>query len=167
MDTDVVTVATITPTLISPVTWSALEFEPKDRHPDWVWYAGLVAVIVAIIAFFVNNAFFGIFALVAGATVIIHAFRAPKLLTISIIPEGVRIDDETISYKRVRQFWLDETDKTDKLLLLVRGSFIPMLSLPLEGVTANTVRDALRAYAVPEIEMRESQSIKVFDRLGF
>jgi hypothetical protein len=153
--------------VVNPVSWSALEFEAKDRHPDWVWYAGLVALIIAIISFFVQNPFFGIFSIIAGAVVIIHAYRAPKMLTITVAGDGIRINEELIDYKRVRQFWLDETDKTDKLLLLVRGSFIPMLSLPLEGVTADAVRTALRAYAIPEVEMRESHSIKIFDRLGF
>ncbi len=33
------------------VTWTALEFEPQDRHRDWNWYAGLVTGIAAVIAF--------------------------------------------------------------------------------------------------------------------
>jgi hypothetical protein len=152
---------------MQPITWSTLEFEPKERHPDWIWYAGFVAIIVAVLSFFYGNVFFGIFALIAGATVIIYAQRAPKTITITINDEGVSVNEELIQIKQITQFWLDETDKQDKLLLLVRGSFIPLVSLPIEGVTAETIRTKLTALKIPEVEMRESRSIKIFDRLGF
>lgn len=148
------------------VTWTTLEFEPRDRHPDWNWYVGLVAIIIAILSFFYGNIFFGIFIIIAGVTVIIYAMRPPKHLTVRIIPEGISINDELIPYKTITQFWLDETDKQDKLLLLVTGSFIPLLALPLEGVKAETVRAALKA-RLPEVEMRESRTIKIFEHLGF
>jgi hypothetical protein len=148
------------------VTWTTLEFEEKDRHPDWNWYAGLISAIIAGIAFFYGDIFFGIFIVVAGITVIIYALRPPKHLTIRIIAEGVAINDELVPYEAITQFWLDETDKPDKLLLLVKGSFVPMLALPLQGVTADTVRNALKPH-IPETFLRESRSVKIFEHLGF
>jgi len=148
------------------VTWETLEFEPRERHRDWNWYAGLVAGIAAAISFFYGNIFFGIFAIVAGITVILYALRPPKHLVISIGADGVTINDELVPYKTIRQFWLDETDKQDKLLLLVSGSVIPLLALPLQAVTAETVRAAMKAH-VPEVEMRQSRTIKIFEQLGF
>jgi hypothetical protein len=148
------------------ITWTTLEFEPQDRHPDWNWYAGLVAVIVAIIAIFYGDVFFGIFAIIAGIVVIIYAIRPPKNLTIHISEQGVSINNDLIPYASIKQFWLDETDKQDKLLLLVSGSFIPLIGLPLQGVKAEAVRTALKPH-VPEVLMRESRTIKIFDQLGF
>jgi hypothetical protein len=148
------------------VTWTTLEFEPQDRHPDWNWYVGLVAVIIAILSFFYGDIFFGIFIIIAGITMIIYATRPPKHLTIRVIPDGVSINDELVPYKTITQFWLDETDKQDKLLLLVKGSFVPLIGLPLQGVTADSVRDALKPH-IPEVEMHESRTIKIFERLGF
>jgi len=40
------------------ISWSTLEFEEKDRHPDWLWYAGLLFGIAATISFFYGNIFF-------------------------------------------------------------------------------------------------------------
>ncbi|MES2224826.1 MAG: hypothetical protein V4478_02455 [Patescibacteria group bacterium] len=151
---------------MDPLTWTTLEFEPRERHRDWNWYAGLIAVIVAILSFFYGNIFFGIFAIVAGATVIIYALLPPKELVINIRTEGVVVNDELIPSASITQFWLDETDKQDKLLLLIKGAFMPLMSLPLEGVTAEAVRAAMKPLA-PEVEMHESRTIKIFDRLGF
>ncbi len=148
-------------------SWTTLEFEPRDRHPDWNWYVGLASIILAALAFFYGDVFFGIFILVAGATVIIYAVRPPKQLAITIAADGVTINDNLIARKAIKQFWLDETDKQDKLLLLVSGAFVPLVSLPLQGVTAETVRTAMKALEVPETEMHESRTIKIFEHLGF
>jgi hypothetical protein len=151
---------------MEPVTWTTLEFQPQERHRDWNWYAGLVAAIVAAVAIFYGDIFFGIFAVFAGIVVIIYAVIPPKHLTITISKEGIAVNQDRIPMAAIKQFWLDETDKQDKLLLLVQGSFAPLMSFPLEGIKADVVREALKPYA-PEVEMRESRSIKLFEHLGF
>jgi hypothetical protein len=148
------------------LSWTTQEFEKKERHPDWLWTVGLVFTLGAVVAFFYGNIFFGIFLVIAGAVVIIYALRNPKSLTIAIEDKGIRINGDLIQYEKIIQFWLDETDKPDKLLLRVKGSFVPTLSLPLEGVSTETVRSALKPYATEE-ELRESTSVKIFDRFGF
>ena len=94
---------------ITPLSWTTKEFEEKPKHPDWQWYAGLVALIVAIASFFFGNIFFGIFALLAGAIVIIYAHRKPETLLITIDDEGVHVNEHVFTYKQIKQFWLDES----------------------------------------------------------
>lgn len=148
------------------VQWTTLEFEEKDRHPDWVWYAGLIAGIVAAISFFYGNIFFGIFVIIAGITLIIYAFRKPQMLSVSIGNDAVTINNEVILYTSIRQFWLDESGKQDKLLLLVNTVLFPMVVLPIEGVKADTIRAVLISH-IPEVQMQDSTSGKIFDTLGF
>ncbi|HWC57562.1 MAG TPA: hypothetical protein VG621_01230 [Candidatus Paceibacterota bacterium] len=149
------------------LSWETLEYEEKDRHPDWIWYAGLIFGIGAALAFFYHDLFFGIFLVIAGIAVIGFALRPPRYITIALGEKGISVDEEYILYERVRQFWIDETSKPDKLLLLVKGSFVPMLALPLHGeVTAETVRDLLKTHT-QEIEMHESFATKLFERFGF
>ena len=149
------------------ISWTVNEFEKKDRHPDWIWYAGLLFGLAAAIAFFYANIFFGIFLCIAGVVVIISARQEPKLLSIELGEKALTINGDALPYEKVVQFWLDETDKPDKLLLRVRGSFMPLLSLPLEGVSAEAVRDALAAKEIKEELIHESTSVKLFDRIGF
>ena len=148
------------------LTWTTLEFEEKERHPDWIWYAGLVFVIAAALSFFYGNIFFGIFLVIAGAAVVLFAQRKPELLTITFEEKELVINEDRIAWERVQQFWIDETEKPDKLLLLVKGAFIPLMSLPLAGVTADAVRTELAKHA-PEVLMRESTGVKIAERLGF
>jgi hypothetical protein len=143
-----------------------MEFEKKNRHPDWLWTVGLISVIGAVLCFFYGNIFFGIFLIIAGAVVILYALRDPKELNIIIDESGVKINELVIEYKSIPSFWLDENGKEDKLLLLVKGSFVPMLSLNLVGVKAQDIREFLSKFTKEE-EMRESRTIALFDRLGF
>jgi hypothetical protein len=151
---------------MKPLSWKTLEFEKKDKSPDWVWTVGLVSVLSSIVSFFYGNIFFGIFLIIAGAVTIIYALKHPKELSITISELGVSINEELIDYKNITSFWLDETGKEVKPLLLVKTSFIPTLSIPLERVSASQVREAIAPYAKEE-ELRESRSIALFDKIGF
>lgn len=149
-----------------PLSWTTLEYEKKARHPDWIWTAGLIALLTAVVSFFYGNIFFGIFIVIAGIVTIIYAKREPKQLSITITESALVINEETIPFKNVTAFWLDDTGKQGKLLLLVRGTFVPTLSIPIEGVTSEQVRNALSSN-IKEEELRESRSVALFDRLGF
>lgn len=151
---------------MQPLSWTTMEFEKKDRHPDWIWTVGLVAVLAATVSFFYGNIFFGIFLVIAGAVTIIYALKHPKELSVVINESGVSINEDLIEYKNITSFWLDESGKEAKLLLLVKTSFVPTLSLPLVGVSSSQVREALLPHTKEE-EMRESRSIALFDRIGF
>lgn len=148
------------------LSWTTLEFEEKDRHPDWLWYAALIFGIAATLSFFYGNIFFGIFLVIAGISVIMFAMRKPSMVTVTFHEKELQIDNDRIVYERIKQFWIDESGKPDKLLLLVKGSFVPMLSVPLAGVTAETVRTEILKHA-PQVEMRESLGTKIAERLGF
>jgi len=151
---------------MNPLSWTVQEFEEKERHPDWLWYAGLIFAIGATLCFFYGNIFFGIFLIIAGTSVIIFAQRKPGILAITLGEKELSVNDEQIAWDRVKQFWIDETAKPDKLLLLVKGSVVPQMSLPLAGVTREAVRTELLKHA-PEVLMRESTGIKIAERLGF
>jgi hypothetical protein len=154
------------PSSHAPLSWSTAEFEEKNRHPDWIWYVGLIFGIGAVFAFFYHDIFFGIFLVVAGTVTIIYALQKPKLLTVSLDAGGITINGSLIPYNTITAFSLDETGKPDKLLLQVKGSFVPVISIPLVGVTAKAVEAFLDGKA-PAGELRESTSVKIFDRFGF
>lgn len=167
MDTTPQTQDNTPPPLSTPtISWQTQEFEQKDRHPDWVWYVGLVFAIAATISFFYGNIFFGIFLIVAGTVMILYSLRKPLALSVSITEEHIAINESAIAFDRIVRFWLDETGKPDKLLLRVKGSFVPIISLPLEGVRADEIRKALTPHAKEEF-IRSSLSEKLFDQIGF
>ncbi len=148
------------------LNWKTQEFEKKDKHPDWIWTVGLISIILATLAFFYGNIFFGIFITLAGAMIIMFSFHNPKDLEISFEEKHLTINNEVIKYDQIKQFWIDENQKPDKLILLVSGFFVPTIVLMLEGVTVEAVREEILKHA-PEVFMQESFGVKIFERLGF
>ncbi len=148
------------------ISWKTLEFEKRERSGDWVWAVGLIAILAAVISFFYNNIFFGIFLIVSGAVVIIYALKHPKELLVEINEKGVSINGDLLEYKDIKAFWLDESGKDAKLLLLTKNSFVPTVSIPLFGVSAAQIRESLAPNAKEE-ELRESRSVALFDKIGF
>lgn len=148
------------------IVWTALEFEKKKKHRDWVWYAGLIAIIVSGLAFYYGNIFFGIFAILAGIIVIIYSNRNPKEISVEISNDSLIINNERIVFSEIQQFWLDESGKQDKLLLLTKSLILPLLVLPVEGVSADDVRTFLKEHIKEEF-LRESTGNVLFDYLGF
>jgi len=148
------------------LSWSTLEFEEKSRHPDWVWTAGLIFGLASVVSFFFGNIFFGIFLIIAGAMIVVSAFHKPRMLNITIDAAGVTINDAVFDHKNINHFWIDEKGKTDKLLMSVSKSFIPIVSVPLNGVRAEDLRTVMLKYNKEE-EFAESIGIKIFEKLGF
>lgn len=149
------------------LSWTTLEFQQKDRHPDWLWSAGLIFALASGVAFFYSNFFFGIFLIIAGIAVIFFAIRNPKEVTYTIGEKSFALGDERIEYSSIRQFFVDESQKPAKLLLLVQGGFIPMHAIPLGDMPAEQVTAALLERGLTQTTMRESFSARVFEQLGF
>lgn len=149
------------------LSWRTLEHAHKERGADWVWYAGLVAVVVAVLCFIFGNPFLGIFSIVAGVVVIMIALKKPDELEIVLSKDGIFINDLQIPYTGVTQFWLDERGESDKLQLIAKGSFAPVIEIPLEDVRAEDVREYLLAKGCEEKEIRASVSSALFHRIGF
>ena len=104
--------------------------------------------------------------IISGVVTIIYALKHPKELVIEISKDGVSINGSLVDYKSITSFWLDETGKQTKLLILVKTSFVPAIALPLVGVSSEQVREALLPYSKEE-EIRESRSIALFEKIGF
>jgi hypothetical protein len=149
------------------LSWRTLEHADKERGGDWVWYAGLVAVVVAVLCFIFGNPFLGIFSIVAGGVVILIATKKPQELEITLMHEGIFISDMKIPYSSVVQFWLDEKGESDKLQLVAKGSFAPVIEIPLENMRADDVRTYLLEKGCEEKEIRASVSNAIFHKIGF
>lgn len=148
------------------LSWTTLEFHKKERHPDWHWTAGLVAVVVAVLAFFYHNLFFGIFALVAGGVVIFFSLREPRALSVVLGKDAVSIGNQTIPYPKIDSFSLDEEGETAKLSLVVKTGLVRVVVVPI----VEHSKDEVRTFLLPHLSEKEtplSFSKKIFDRLGF
>jgi len=151
------------------VTWQEIEHHHAEQGSDWFWALGVIAVSSALTAVLFSNFLFAILILVAAATMVIVAKRAPKLVTFSITDRGVRIDDELYPYDHVLAFWVGEGENGEPTLFLDTTRMTnPDLIIPLSpDVDMDEVRTFLLERKIEEREMREPLSHRILEFFGF
>lgn len=148
------------------LTWTAPEYEHREKTPDWFWALGVIAIAGSIAAIIYKNYLFAIFILIATFLLGYFALRKPEEVEFEINEDGVRIEDEIYPYERIKAFWVDRLHPKPKLLLESDRHFMPIITIPLDNVSEKDVIEALSDH-VKKREIQEPLSHKIMDLLGF
>lgn len=150
----------------TPLHWSAYEHEHIERHSDWFWALGVIAVCAALASILFGNFLFALIIVLAATVIGLIARTPPELHEFEISDRGIRIGDQLHRYDEVISFWV-ETETEEPLLLVDTVKFMyPNLILPLHGVDPTEVRTMLLQYA-KEVPMKEPLSHKILEFFGF
>lgn len=149
------------------ISWQALEYKRKEKTADWYWAVILIALAMAVTAFFLHNIFFGILIIISTAILLSFSIVAPKLIDVSIDQKGVYLGKQMYPFATLDSFWVENRDEEDqKILLKSKKAIMPLVIIPLEEHNHLDVREFLLQY-LPEVEMHEPLSQKIMERLGF
>jgi hypothetical protein len=146
------------------ITWSAFEYEWKERSVDWFWTVGTVAVVSLGLCIWLRATLFGIFIFLALGLLAYLAIRKPERLDVVIDKKGIQIGENMMLYKTIKSFWISETEKP-ALLLMTTRTFIPQTSIPIENVDTEYLKKFLLNF-LKEVEMEESNSRKLIEKAG-
>lgn len=149
------------------ISWSALEYEQKERGNDWFWALGIVIIAGAATAFIYGNYFFALFLLVGGSILWFFAIRKPSIVEYEMNEKGLKVKDRVFPYKNMKSFWISHDAPVPILFIKIERAFMPVLSLPLDQDVSDTVRYILHEKNIPEEEMHPHLSEKIMDALGF
>lgn len=150
------------------IVWQALEYEHKEKTPDWYWAVGVIALSISIASIIYNNYLFAIFIILATITLIMFRLRKPEEFTVEINKKGVKIKDDFFPYKILKAFWIDQTDPSQKKLILhSEKPLMPMIILSVGDHMEEEIKIKLSEHQIKEEEMREPVSHKIMEYLGF
>jgi len=156
------------------LTWSALEYEDKERSRDWFWALGIIVVSSSVAAIIYGNYFFAALLLISGVLLGFFAVKKPEMVNYELNSRGLKIRTELYPYERIRAFWVQPGGTNDKghemkPMLFIRSErvFIPEIEIPIEDRMAQDIHSIFSSYDIPEIEMKEHLSMKVMEILGF
>ncbi len=150
----------------SKITWSAEEYEHKEKSVDWFWALGIIVVAGAAASILYKNYLFAIVIILGGLSMMLFSGRHPRMVEFEINKEGIRIDDYTYPYAKIKGFWIDPNDTPRKLYFESHRFFMPIITLPLEFMDADEVKAFLKKH-IEEKEIHAPNSHKVMDYLGF
>jgi|SRR3989344_1229549 len=152
--------------------WTALEYEEKERSPDWFWALGVIVVASSLASIIYGNYFFAILLVLSGLLLGFFATKKPDVVSYELNKKGLKIRSRFYPYENIKSFWvqtkqLEQIEKKSILFIRSERLFMPIISIPIEETSAEKIRSIMILKNVIEEEMREHPSEKIMELLGF
>lgn len=157
------TVEKLANTLLS---WSAYEYERRERGTSWYVGAGILAAGLAALGILAKSYFFVAFVALAFAVLVAYTKRPPRELKIEISPEGIRVGNRLYEFSQITSFWIFEKPEFKELSVETKQTFQPYLRLPFGDTDPQKLREILTPH-IPEKEHQETFIDQLARSLGF
>jgi len=148
------------------ITWSAPEYEQKEKSADWYVAFGIIAISTSVASFFLGNMLFAILILIGAFTLAMYSMREPGVMDMALSSRGVIVNNKIYQYNSLESFWVEEYGKEPKIIIQSEKALMPYIIIPLGDADPDDVRDFLFEY-LEEEEHVEPLSHKLMDYLGF
>jgi hypothetical protein len=148
------------------IAWSALEYEEKERHPDWFWALGVIIFASSVTSIIFGNYFFAILLIVGGLLLGFFAIKKPDLIFYELNEKGLQIKDRIYPFENIKSFWVQK-EKTPTLFIRSERLLLPIISVPIEENLIEKIHSLMLVKNIPEEEMKEHPSEKIMESLGF
>lgn len=154
------------------LTWSAFEYEEKERSQDWFWALGVIVVTGSIASIIFGNYFFAVLLLLSGSLLGFLATKKPELVTYELNRDGLKIRTHLHPYETMKSFWVQrsqggEIKKEPMLFIHSDRIFMPIVTISIDDSMAEEIHAILLSKNVAEEEMKEHPSLQIMERLGF
>lgn len=154
------------------LTWTALEYEERERTPDWFWALGIIVVTSSIASAIYENYFFAILLLLGGSLLGFFATKKPDTVSYELNDKGLKIRDRFYPYENIKSFYVQvdlKKEKNQKPILFIHTErmFMPIITVPIEEELAEDIHTVMTTQNIPEVEMKEHVSEKIMEVLGF
>ena len=148
------------------IEWKTLEHHHEEKHSDWFWAVGIIAVSLAATAIILNNFLFAVLILIAAFTLAMHAARPPRTFDAKIDKHGVTVHEYHYPFSSLDAFWINEHETPPVLYLKSQRFFLSLIIISLEAINPEDVKRILRK-SLPEQELHEPLLQKLAEYLGF
>jgi hypothetical protein len=146
--------------------WTALEYEYKERTRDWFWALGVIVVAGSLTSIIYGDYFFAALLVLGGALLGFFAIKPPDTVAYELNPKGLKIRNRLYPYENIGAFFVR---KDEKPMLFIKSErfFMPIISMPINKIDADSIHRIFILKDIPEEEMREHLSEKIMEVLGF
>ena len=148
------------------ISWDAPAHFYVDKKPDWFWAVGIITLAIAVVCLLFGEIITGIFVVVAGTALVLHASRPPQRVHFEINDRGIMVDSMLYPFLTLESFWIPHDQTPPKLIVKSHKVFMPLLVFYIEGVDPERVREIMLTY-IAETEHREPFLKHMLEAFGF
>jgi hypothetical protein len=146
----------------SIISWDTWEGNKHDRSIWWYVIAGAIGVALLLYAILTASFPFAVIVLMVGIITLMSHLRDPEQITVHITTSGILVGRHFYGWKEIKNFSIVYNPPRVKLLYLdFQSRWIPLTSVPLDDMDPNEVRDAIKPYAVENLQ-RDEESLTDF-----
>ncbi|MDP2593472.1 MAG: hypothetical protein Q8P52_02375 [bacterium] len=149
-----------------PLEWKTHEYRFRKKTADWYWAVGIITIALAATAVILNNLLFAFVIILGSFSLAMYASRPPKEISCSISSTGVYAGGLSINAEELISFWIEFGDRSPRLILKTKHMLSPIVTIQMEGVEADEVKNMLSKYAKEE-ELHEPLTQQIMEYLGF
>ncbi len=148
------------------VGWEVDEYPQHVRSRMWYTIAGIVSVSLIVYAIVTSNFMFAVIILMCCVILMISSFTKPGRIPMIITTTGVILGDIYYDYQSIRDFSIVYDPPDVKLLYLdFYAVSHPLLSIPLEDIDPNIVRNSLLSFCMEDLNRTNEHLTDVVRRL--
>ncbi len=146
--------------------WEVDEYPTHERSQRWYLVAAVLGVALIIYAVATANFLFAVIVLMIGVIMLLSTFVSPERVPVVITNTGVVVADMYYDFEAIKDFALAYDPPEVKILYLdFQSPWQPLLSIPLEDVDPNQVRECLLPYCKENIHQSEERLTDMVRRL--
>lgn len=125
------------------ISWTTPEHVHHDRSIDFYWIVGLITIVVSVLAFIFKDALFGVFILIGGGLYAYVNHKKPNDVTVTINEKQIIIGDDIYLISKIQYFRIVQIKDEYELVLSIRQSYSPVVSVCIPGDIVNQTREIL------------------------
>ena len=151
---------------MNKISWSAPEYEERERSADWFWALGVIVVTSTAASIIYSNYFLAVLLVLSGILLGFFARKKPEIITYELSEKGLKVGTRFYPHENTKSFWV-EIETKPMLFIKSERFFMPIISIPIEYDMAEVIHQTFLTRNVIEEEMKEHPSEKIMEMLGF
>lgn len=136
----------LAPNAQQPVRWQATEYIQRDKSTLWFVVFGVIVLgMMALSIFLMKSITFTILIPVMAASLLVYAYRPPRLLEYTLSRQGLHINDRLYPFVDFKSFGVVKGDDEYSIMLVPTKRFKPGVSVYFPEEAGEAIVDMLGA----------------------
>ncbi len=141
------------------LSWEAWEFPLVERSKRWYIATSILGLFLILYALFTANFIFGVIVLMFAVISLLRDLKKPARVPVHITTSGLVFGNDFYKFEDIRDFSLTyDPPDVRNLYVAFHGRLQPLLSIDLEEMNPNDVRQTLLPFVFENLE-REGESL--------